>query len=143
MKYIIICYALLLSSCLPKPFETPKLFIPYALDFTKYSQAGFLFTPLDVKDRAYESKGIIKIDGIPEVVPISEVVEYAASTGVKIKYRPVPVKSGEMIEQAYKLAVEMGANAIIQFRITSRQGMSDGHVPIEILEMNGFAIKLL
>lgn len=143
MKGYLFLLIITISGCSTQ-FATRKEFIPYAYDFTPYSAKGFLFTPLELIDRPYDGRGMIHIDGFPEVKAITEMVAYeSGQVSPKQKLVPGRVDASEMIEQAYQMATGMGADAIISFRLTTRDGLSKGNVSVVILELSGFAIKRL
>ena len=127
-----------------KKSASEKVFIPYGYDFTEYANKGFLFTPLELIDRPYEGRGIIRIDGFPQVKLVTEYVELTpGKVEAKEAFKPGKVEPAELIKQAYELALSMGADAIISFRISSRKGNSSGNVEVDIQEISGFAIKRL
>ena len=58
-KLILLSILLIVSGCIPKPpsvISEQRIFL--AVDFTKYSNEGFLFTPLKY-EADYESVGLI------------------------------------------------------------------------------------
>ena len=115
-------------------------------DFTKYTEQGFLFTPESYLG-AYEAVGQIHVDFIPEVrdsrthrndlprlLPGYDLVSHDG----KFYHVEQPNKE-DIIDHLYELSVEMGANAVTNFYVStsSWEGVSD----IRILTISGFAIR--
>jgi hypothetical protein len=131
----------LLLSCSTKVVVIEKELNTLVFDFTKYSKKGFMFTP-EKYDGKYESIGIIDmviyskmtqaqkaIDGKP-VVPGTWVYE--------------PLNTSEIIELAYQKAVNMGANAVTNFKISESSKYHEKfQIEIPGIRLTGFAIKIL
>jgi len=146
MKVIYLCFLLsLFGSCIElKRVATSKEFIVYGFDFTKYANQGFLFTPLEIVDRPYEGRGLVRIEGWPKVHLLTTLVPAPNGSGLveQKKFTPEKMDPSELINEAYEYAKSIGADAIIQFKITSKTG-NRGNINVDGLELYGFAIKRL
>jgi len=141
----VIRVGLLFLSCsdlIPR-IATPKEFIVYGFDFTKCANQGFLFTPLEVLDRPYGGRGLLRIEGCPKVNLKSSYYNNERNVPIEEKtFKQDQLQPEELIEEAYKYAKSIGADAIIQFKISKNQ-CNRGNIQVEGLELSGFAIKRL
>lgn len=147
MKYFILAFFMLaffLGCGGIQKSASPKRFLAYGYDFTEYANKNFLFSPLELIDRPYDGRGLVIIEAWPEV---KEQVEYVETSPGKVEPKtrvfPGKIDPSEIIKQAYDLAIGMGADALIQFKLTSKLGITTGNVEVTVLELSGFAIKRL
>ena len=134
--YSIMAFAFL-SGCAPlsKPInKIPEFNSVKILDLTKYSKQGFLITPETLKGN-YESVGQLYCKILPEanrkfVSNGYEPTESEKQRGItgentnfdfspKLKWVTKEISVEKAIDQAYKTAIEMGGNAIMEFSIKS------------------------
>lgn len=118
-----------------------------AYDFRDYTEKGFLLTPETYRGN-YESIGMIRVDFIPNIQsartgqqgqrPAPRDGHDVVSIGTQFYYVEKP-NHQEIIDEIYNMVVEMGANAIINFRLDSEP--IGGHSQILRVIVNGFAIK--
>ncbi|MTI88644.1 MAG: hypothetical protein FH748_11820 [Balneolaceae bacterium] len=129
----------------------------YGIDFREYTEKGFQFTP-EKPSGSYESIGIVEVTFEPEVREVSIttyntkgelgilkgkdktfVVQKAfLPSGVKY-YAVEKIDIDKSIKEVYKLANEWGANAIVNFSISTNT--STNYIIKESVSVNGFAIK--
>ena len=141
---ITITVLLILSSCSTVK-EVPSYTEVRGFDFTKYTKEGFLFTPEGYSGR-YESAGILSVRISPEIkrafepgdnfADFDRVQDAAGNEWIVEK-----PDTENAIETMYKQALEMGADALINFDISSEALTSE--IPATIVIVNGFAIKRL
>ncbi|MEE9431936.1 MAG: hypothetical protein V3V16_12890 [Melioribacteraceae bacterium] len=138
---ILIFIIFMFISCQPafvKEFQKQREV--YGIDFREYSKKGFLFTPYQY-DSNYEPIGLVRF-----------VLTSKAKYIEKVTYlNPYPhwdyehVSLTESVEFAYKEALEMGADAIVDFKIVrNSQRLYVGkayEANIPQIEVSGFAIK--
>ena len=131
--------------------EQPESILSLGVDFRPYTEKGFHFTPYQYSGE-YESLGLIEVIYIPEFrkAPSGHTMQSpTALDGYSIYIDPsnpndfwnVKNVSGEqLVKEAYELALEMGADAIVDFRIGSYQYVN-GSLRVESAKIEGFAIK--
>jgi len=115
-------------------------------DFTEYTEQGFLFTPESYLG-TYDAVGQINVDFIPEIreartregqrpvqIPGYDLIRHDGRY-----YHAQQPNTQDIIDHLYELSVEMGANAVTNFYVSSRswEGVSD----IRIVTVSGFAIR--
>lgn len=111
-------------------------------DFTKYSEKGFLITPLKYEND-YESIGVIIVTLYPEVKTFGEKVDptkFSKMISHNRTYYIEDISPYEAINKAYETALDMGANAIIQFEAKDVTKEVEGH-EISGYQISGYAIK--
>ncbi len=115
----------------------------YIYDFTKYSERGFLITPEKwIGD--YKSIGIIEIEFWPEVsrTKLNLKPGQFYDRGISNRWVYTPINTEEIIESLYKTAIDMGADAIMNFKLS--EFIADyGTVTAPGKRVSGFAIKRL
>ncbi len=144
----------ILSSCttvkeLQNIYETKNFF---AIDFTKYTEAGFLITP-EKYIGDYESVGIVRYEVYPGAIyKVVSTQLNPAYGNTKVEQKYIQVKKWEIktismqdaIEGLYKSCKEMKADALVNFDIkydvVPYVGISN---PVQIngYVISGFAIK--
>ncbi len=122
-----------------------KYVITYVYDFTKYTHKGFLFTAETYRGD-YESIGLLEVEIYPgsEKKPLSEEKkskQYGTSDYGKSEERIYwPIKTEELLDSLYNLAINMGADAIINLSINDFQ-VNYGITYAYGRRASGFAIK--
>lgn len=141
MKKILILFIILtFISCSSVRQSTNKIVIHYGFDFTKYSTQGFLFTPEQYLGE-YESIGIVKTIIFPAVKnKKSQIKSQTGEPFLNEEWEIEKLDADEAINEMYKKATEMGANAVVRFEIHKTQYMN-GLMEIPGFEVSGFAIK--
>ena len=129
--------------CVPRPSEMSHDVSIAGLDFTKYTAKGFTFTP-EAYTGQYESVGQFRVTVSPEIVKSlpSDDDNYKTVRAQGDKWFVEKINLTEAIDSIYALAVKMGANAIVRFKI-DLVPRSDGPLLYECYEASGFAIKIL
>lgn len=112
-------------------------------DFRPYTNEGFLFTP-NKYEGDFEAIGMIEVIAKPKIEktpPNQKNMEGASRVLYGQDYYfvhdPNPSK---LVEQLYKRAKEMGADAITQFQI-SEHSISNNGFEVPTIRAYGFAIK--
>lgn len=153
-----------MASCIsvPKPEEKPGGTDFYSIDFREYSEQGFLFTPYPPKG-TYESKGLLEVHLKPQVLSISKATYYGNANqeytnpndgkDYKLKafravdnlvyyYAVEEIDVNNAVREIYLKAKEYGANAIVDFKITTELETNFGLEHHNII-VSGFGIKIL
>jgi hypothetical protein len=138
MKKIVLLLLVIILCTSCQNFDLSKSVNVYVYDFTKYADKGFLFTP-EAYNKDYSSMGMIYVQIYPEVKSKYETSGFDQKTEEYIVGR---VKASEAIEELYRSAKDMGADAVIRFLITPIT-KKNGPMTIEGIEASGFAIKRL
>lgn len=122
-----------------------KLIVGY--DFTKYSDAGFLFTPNEYTG-AYESVGLINLIYTPRAELVEVYAGYSvdgAQPIMKKAWKAEKYDSEMLLDMVYESCVELGANAFTQMEINAYEETHGGNtlypVKIDGAKISGFAIK--
>lgn len=139
--------ALFTSCATNKPVETQEYYYATGYDFTQYTEQGFLFTPEGFPGD-YEAMGIITINHQPRFVEIPESMRNQQMAGSRVYAEPGGINHwrvsepdpDRMIKEAYDQATEMGADAIINFRIVG-ESFVNGNITVDSAVLHGFAIK--
>lgn len=122
-------------------------YYPTGYDFTDYTERGFLFTPESYLDE-YNSVGIIRINHTPQFVHVVQEQARQHISGFRIYrdpngrgyWRVSEPDTDVLIEKAYETARAMGADAIINFQISSDR-YENGNLTVSTATLTGFAIK--
>lgn len=145
MKNIItsIFSLIILSSCasLNNAIEiVPGQLSYYSIDFREYTDKGFLFTPYSYGGN-YQPVGLIQIDIRPEAH-----YKKANYFNTKSYWEYKKLSNSDLLKVAYEKAIEMGADAVVDFKILTNyepvnvgQGIYAGNLPV--YNVTGFAIK--
>ena len=130
MRFLRFLVLILLFGCAPYIISPESSY--FAIDFTKYSKEGFLFTTEKYLGD-YESIGL---------------VEYVLVPGARksdLGYQVDDIRLSQAIDSLYYLAKDMGADAIVNFDAKSIQReysfFSEGRIILNGYELGGFAIK--
>ena len=117
----------------------------YFIDYRPYAEAGFFLSP-DPYPGEFDALGELLIEVTPAVVP-------APSRGNGTKYidgayRPTSsgimretISGAELVEMAYKKAVELGADGIADFRVKTSYNWIGETKILSGYEVSGLAIK--
>ena len=146
-KYLFIILFVGVWSCAPTPTFIPEVSEINAVDFTPFTEKGFLFTP-NKYTQDYESIGIINFTYFPE----ANLIEKKIKRGEDLKDDMI-VKFWDiekfdinlLLYEVYTASIQMGADALTEFSIKS---VSSNHAlgssyPVSIngIQVYGFAIK--
>lgn len=133
---------LFLSGCATSLQQWDSEYRAFGYDFTEYSEGGFLFTP-EGYSGAYDSVGLIEVIFIPQIRRGNERINiegaYRIVVGTNYYYVKEP-DTDEIIMQMYKKAVELGADALINFELVPHLLDNEGF-KITTYRVGGFAIK--
>jgi len=138
--------------CMPPSKEfIPEIEIFYKIDFSGYTDKGFLFTP-HIYNGDYESIGLITLLYYPEAKMVKETVYYERmpneTTQKEIsKWVVGDYNTEQLLETIYKKCADMGGDAFIDFRLTNDTMLHNVGTPNEVLingiKIEGYAIKRL
>lgn len=94
------------------------------LDFTPFSDRGFLFTP-HMYEGEYSSIGLIKVVITPELERVKEKNRRGQMEYTPWRVKLVPFQ--DALEDAYQHALSMGADAMVdfEFRVMILEGRSN------------------
>jgi uncharacterized protein YbjQ (UPF0145 family) len=138
----LIIIVLFLSSCATSLQQWDSEYRTFGYDFTEYSESGFLFTPEGYNGN-YDSVGMIEVVFIPQIRKGNERINiegaYRIVVGTNYYYVKEP-DTDEIIMQMYKKAIELGADALINFELVPHLLDNEG-VKIATYRVGGFAIK--
>ena len=145
-KYLFIVLLFGVWSCAPTRSFIPEVSKIYAIDFTPFTEKGFLFTPNEyTKD--YESIGIINFTYFPEANLIKKNIKSDVEKDDFI-FEYWDIKNFDiniLLYEVYTASIQMGADALTEFSIksvASNHAMGSSHpVKIDGIEIQGFAIK--
>jgi len=145
MKNFLAAAILILLAGCSTTQELARTVILTSVDFTPYADKGFLFTP-EAYQGKYESRGIIKLDVIPQVKRL----DFAFQAVDKKAWVPLGapgevwvaerLDSKAVIDEVYKAATAMGADAIVRFELITKE-IHNGEILVPIYEATGYAIK--
>ncbi len=138
--------AILVSCQAPKITHIPQSSTFYGINFSKYSNKKFLFTPYKYLGD-YKSIGLITYKVLPEakLVQAEKYKDINGNSIVENVWKTEIVNPENAIEMIYKKALEMGANAVVDFKITPISISVDASPPVTLngIEVSGFAINRL
>lgn len=143
MKRIaLLLIVLLLAGCATERVTRIQREVTFTgFDFRQYTEKGFLFTP-DVYTGAYDAIGLLNATVFPEAFREEEVVKGERKLG---RWHIRPVDAQEAIDEMYRQASALGADALVQFSIKSiEKDVETGDLAGLVLpgiEVSGFAIK--
>ena len=144
MKHTAIILLFLIGSCAPKNLVIVSSANMYLLDFSEFSEKGFLITP-ETYSGNYESKGLVEYEFMN-----SATCETLRNEGTGMSYRNwVPGKFyyNNGLQEVYEQVLNLGGDALINFRIeyfevtgTSQDCQQNTYFPGGYA-IRGFAIK--
>jgi len=149
LLYLSLIFAFFTYSC--KTLETttiPKKEILSGINFTKYTQSGFLITP-EKYNREYESIGLIDFLYMPkaELQRKEDIAGYQQNDNyIEVGYSWVidPINIQDALDKIYTRCLDMGANALVNFNATvevDQYPLVEYPVTIKGYRITGFAIK--
>ncbi|MBN2011949.1 hypothetical protein JW960_21650 [candidate division KSB1 bacterium] len=144
MKKAIFCLLIIFIGCAPNIMFIPKSQSEFVIDFAKYTEKGFMFSPYQYLGK-YESIGMITITVMPEASLLRHRDERFNGNVYKTEWEFTPINLDASIEQFYKKAVDMGANGVCDLKIISESKSYILKTPVTIpgVTISGFAIKRL
>lgn len=146
MKRLILLLLLTISlfSCkVTKVNMIPKREILTRIDFREYSKKDFLFTP-EKYDGKYESVGLISFLIMPEAVKEKIKVNPFVDSEETYKWNINEINIQNAVEGIYKHCIEMGADALVNFKADVEiEDNSIATPPLKLYgyRITGFAIK--
>jgi hypothetical protein len=142
MRVFRLCLSLILLSalavtfiCCSTPKNIPRVSHYYKIDFNKYTQRGFLFTP-ERYSGDYESVGMVQYVMMPAANRVS--------VGGLNEWIVEPVSLTQALDSLYYMAHAMGADAVINFTSTVEEktySFVDAPITISGYNLSGFAIR--
>lgn len=110
-------------------------------DFSEYTDQGFLITPEQYLED-YQSIGLITVTQWPAVNKSVRSVPNSDGTGYRKveEFHSENINVEKAIDEIYKVATNMGADAITRFDVTPTSRMN-GTLRVQGVEISGFAIK--
>ncbi len=122
----------LLEACSPGVTHVAPVTIVSGIDFTRYTQRGFLFTP-EVYDGPYEAVGLITVTRYAEGRFNQETASW--------DFDPISVR--DVVDSIYARATAIGADALMRFHLENVMGPpAAARLPATPgLEVSGFAIR--
>jgi hypothetical protein len=154
-KSILFIIVVALSSCATSPFNRINpTEIVYGIDFSPFTQKGFLITP-EKYAGSYESIGLINYEAFPgaNYKEVEKSIEnyYGSKKPVIFKENKWVVDSislQDVLTKVYNICVEMGADALVNFDyeiIPTSYGSVpraiDNPLTIYGIHISGYAIK--
>lgn len=146
-SFLIIPLILFVFSC-SAGVEMQRTVISSGYDFRQYTEKGFLFTP-EAYFGEYESVGVLDIEISPEVKEVNyegdEVDNenkwiFLRSTNDGSLWKVQRVSPQEVLDEFYKEAIKMGADAVIRLSFDNIEESNDEFTYYG-LSATGFAIK--
>ncbi|MFH5832638.1 hypothetical protein [Halalkalibaculum sp. DA384] len=141
--FFVIILSFMASSCAgPETVARDEVVNVTGYDFSEYTDQGFLITPEQYLGE-YQSIGLITLTQWPAVRKTTRrIPDSDSNTGYRTveEFYPEDINVEKAIDEIYKVANEMGADAIARFDVTSTSGMN-GDLRVQGVEISGFAIK--
>lgn len=127
----------IVTACTPSVQRFGPVTVVSGVDFSRYSQKGFLFSPDPYTSGAYDAVGLVSV------------VRYAGARYVPDSshagpgyWQFDPVDAQEVFDTMYARAAAMGANAVMRLEIRSVERPADPPRPATPgVEIRGFAIR--
>ena len=146
-KYLLSILLIGFWGCSPKLTYVPEKSEVSAIDFTPFTEKGFLFTPNKYLGD-YESVGIIYFNYHPEAKLVEKVIQKSEDDIDNIKtefWEVAQYDPNVLLYDVYTACVSMGADALTEFSFKGVQShYGSGTIkPISIdgISIQGFAIK--
>ena len=153
MKFVtMVAVIVAVVSCTKILNRTPKINNFAKIDFTEYTEKGFLFSPYQYNGE-YEAIGIINYKFIPSAIYKDNKTTSRMKVGNKTEEYTYFSKSWisddynvyDLLDSLYNWSSSKGANAIIDLKLnTSSEYFGYGYInPVTVngIEITGFAIK--
>ena len=153
-KLILLLLIIILPGCLTELKVIYPVELLFGIDFTPYTQKGFLITPEKYSD-PYESIGIIDYTVMPgavyelsgrEINPYYKEGSQQTQPHTVEKYEWIidTVSFDEVLNQVYTICIDMGADALVNFkneRIELPYAGIKNPITITGYRITGYAIK--
>jgi len=140
---IIISLIIFFTACSgPKTVARNEVINVTGYDFSKYTDQGFLITPEKYSGK-YQSIGMISVTQWPAVRKQERHIQSSSNKrGYRVveDYYPEKINVKKTIDKIYKVAKNMGADAITNFNVTPTS-RKNGTLVVQGVEISGFAIK--
>ena len=131
--------SILISSCATLK-HIPRELKFYVIDFTAFTEEGFLFTP-EAYLGDYESVGILYLEIYPEYNRIPT-TEHTAEGFTSMIWVHKPIDLSAVINSYYIEVTKMGADAVMNFETTAISYIYPGTImKVEGVKITGYAIK--
>ncbi len=126
-----------LAACAPSVSRFAPMTIVSGVDFARYSQKGFLFSPDPYTLGPYDAVGLVSV------------VHYAGARYIPDSshagpgyWQFQPVEAQEVFDTLYARAAAMGANAVVRMEIRSVERAAEAPRPATPgVEVRGYAIR--
>jgi hypothetical protein len=149
--YFLITVLIFASCATMRLTDQPEYVIPKSFDFRTYAEKGFLFTPESFLGE-YSTMGIVEIQFHPAIRyrdgQLFSGHNYTARqlylNGKIITQMASNINTADVIDQMYRVAVEMGGDAVTNFRLVQMEGLTDGSNPnsfYDYYKISGVIIK--
>ena len=146
--FIVCIVATMLQSCKTvKLSQIPKREIFSGIDFRTYTKNGFLFSPGDF-DGNFESIGLVSFLIMPEAnkkkVEVNPEADQWRDPGVTYRWEVENIDFQNALDGIYKRCIDMGADALVNFKSEVNVEDYPFMVPpfkLEGYRITGFAIK--
>lgn len=145
MKKILILVAAVLLAASCSVMMRDRVVETYFIDYRPYAEAGFFLSP-DPYPGEFDALGELLIEVTPAIVPAptkgpgTKYIDGAyksASSGIMRE----TISGAELVEIAYKKAVELGADGIADFRVKTTYNWAGETKVLSGYEVSGLAIK--
>ncbi len=150
---LIVLLSCALEEEMPVLYHVPSGFETYQLDFTPYTNKGFLFTPRSYSGK-YNSVGLLEFDYNTEAnlveMTLNELTEEARNAGLTpitcLMWEVEDLDYQVVLDYAYRKALQMGGDAIVSFKLTADtktlvNPIDYPSVEIPVVHVSGFVIK--
>ncbi|MCW9708098.1 hypothetical protein [Fodinibius salsisoli] len=125
----------------PKTVARSEVVNVTGYDFSEYTAQGFLITPEQYLEE-YQSIGLITVTQWPAVRKMERrIPDSDSQSGYRTveEFYPESINVEKAIDEIYKVAKDMGADAITRFDVTPTSRMN-GTLNVQGVEISGFAI---
>lgn len=143
MKNLLIVFvAFLLLSCAPAVTKVPRTSQFTGIDFRKYTDSGFLFTP-EKYSGEYESIGIVNYKLLPAAELIAPYGDPSYNGPYAKSWVEEVIYIGQVVDSLYVRSVEMGADAVMNFEVIyeTEERATTPPVTLHGWTARGFAIR--
>lgn len=123
--------------------ELSKSMVSYTYDFTKYSAAGFLFSPEKYSGN-YEPVGIVQINLYPQIKrEVFRKYEDSNNSPASdyIPWTVIDISTREVIDSLYDACKNLGADALVNLKIENTEQVSNETICYCGIKASGLAIK--
>jgi len=143
-RLILVALVVVLFGCAARPKDIQKQVNFYSIDFSRYADSGFNFSPY-IYTGKHKPVGLYTLvmspaakyhDRCPDTKP--ECMSWEA-----IGWRVEKISIQEAIDSMYQAARAKGANSLVDIRINKQLRGLDPTSSLPEIEVSGFAIKRL